>query len=117
MAITPLNVFRAVRFEVTTTTVGIYTAPANVASIILGAYAANVYTGIHTVTASHYRATVGSDSYGEIAIVNGIKIPAHDTLSMLDGKLILETDDEFRISGTQAGSVEVVLNILETAKQ
>jgi len=114
MAITPLNVFRAVRHDVTTSTVGIYTAPANVASIVLGAYAANVSTGIATITASHYRST---DGLGEVAIVNAIKIPNNDTLSMIDGKLILETDDEFRISATEAGTVELTLNILETAKQ
>jgi len=114
MAITPLNVFRTVRHNVTASTVGIYTAPPNVASIILGAYAANVSTGIATITASHYRST---DGLGEVAIVNAIKIPNNDTLSMIDGKLILETDDEFRISATEAGTVELTLNILETAKQ
>jgi len=115
MAITPLNVFRAVRHEVTTSTVGIYTAPANVASIVLGAYAANVSGGIATVTASHYRS--GGDGLGDITIANAIKIPTNDTLSMLDGKLILETGDEFRISAAANSTVELTLNILETAKQ
>ncbi|AXN58397.1 hypothetical protein KNU05_gp157 [Synechococcus virus S-PRM1] len=114
MAITPLNVFKTIRHQVTTSTVGIYTAPANVASIVLGAYAANVSTGVATVTASHYR---GTDGLGEIAVVNNIKIPTNDTLSMIDGKLILETDDEFRISATSNSTVELTLNILETAKQ
>ena len=113
MAITPLNVFRAVRHDVTTSTVGIYTAPANVASIVLGAYAANVSSGIATITASHYRST---DGLGETAIVNGIKIPANDTLSMLDGKLILETGDEIRISAVDNRTVELKLNFLETSK-
>ena len=36
---------------------------------------------------------------------------------MIDGKLILETDDEFRISATSNSTVELTLNILETAKQ
>jgi len=114
MAITPLNVFKAIRHNVTTSTVGIYTAPANVASIVLGAYAANVSSGIATVTASHYRST---DGLGEVSVVNGIKIPTNDTLSMIDGKLILETGDEFRISAAANSTVEVTINILETAKQ
>ena len=103
-----------IRDSVTTATVGIYTAPANVASIVLGAYAANVSTGVGTVTASHYRAT---DGLGEVAVVNGIKVPNNDTLSMLDGKLILETGDEFRISAAENSTIEVTLNILETATQ
>tara|TARA_R100000005_G_C4910295_1_gene148293 strand:- start:408 stop:752 length:345 start_codon:yes stop_codon:yes gene_type:complete len=114
MAITPLNVFRAIRHNVTTATVGIYTAPANVASIVLGAYAANVSTGIATVTASHYRST---DGLNAVSIANEIKIPKNDTLSMLDGKLILETGDEFRISAAENSTIEFTLNILETAKQ
>ena len=115
MAITPLNVFKAVRHDVTTASVGIYTAPANVASIILGAYAANVSSGIATITADHNR--TGGDGYGDVAIVNGIKIPKNDTLSMIDGKLILETGDIFKISATENSTVELTLNILETAKQ
>jgi len=114
MAITPLNVFKNIRHNVTDSTVGIYTAPANVASIVLGAYAANVSAGIATVTAHHYRST---DGLGELTILNGIKIPANDTLSMLDGKLILETGDEFRVSAAANSTVELTLNILETAKQ
>lgn len=114
MAITPLNVFKTVRHNVTNSTVGIYTAPANVASIVLGAYAANVSTGIATVTAHHYR---GTDGLGEVTVANAIKIPANDTLSIFDGKLILETDDEFRISAAENSTIELTLNILETAKQ
>lgn len=117
MAITPLNVFRTVRWPVTTTNVGIYTAPANVASIVLSAQVANVSSGIQTVSAFHYRAAVGSDTYGSVAIASSIRVPVEDTLSLIDGKMVMETDDEFRVLGTADGTMELILSILETAKQ
>ena len=58
-----------------------------------------------------------NDGYPVPYDMNEIKIPKNDTLSMLDGKLILETGDEFRISAAENSTIEFTLNILETAKQ
>jgi len=111
MAATQLNTFRTIRHTVTTSNVGIYTAPVNVATVILNLSVANVHTGISSVTAYHSRG--GSD----IEIVKNFPIPTKDTGILIDKKLVLETDDILKIEGTGSSELEVLLSVLETAKQ
>lgn len=111
MAATQLNTFRTIRHTVTTSNVGIYTAPVNVASVVLNLQAANVVSGVSSVTAYHSRG--GSD----IEIVKNFAIPSRDTGVLVEKKLVLETDDILKIEGTANSEIEVLLSVLETAKQ
>lgn len=111
MAATQLNTFRTIRHTVTTSNVGIYTAPVNVASVVLNLQAANVVSGVSSVTAYHSRG--GSD----IEIVKNFAIPSKDTGVLVEKKLVLETDDILKIEGTANSEIEVLLSVLETAKQ
>ena len=116
MAAVALNTFKTVRHLVTDSTVGIYTAPIGVASIILYAQATYVADddSVKLVTFSHYRETGEGDPAFEI-VKNGPVIP-NDALNLLSGRLVLETNDELRVSGNTSGDVKVVVSILETAK-
>ena len=111
MAATQLNTFRTIRHTVTTSNVGIYTAPVNVASVVLNLQAANVVSGVSSITAYHSRG--GSD----IEVVKNFAIPSKDTGVLIDKKLVLETDDILKIEGTANSELEVLLSVLETAKQ
>jgi len=112
MAATQLNTFKTIRHTVTTSNVGIYTAPVNVATVVLNLTAANVVTtGVSSVTAYHSRG--GTD----IEIVRNFAIPTKDTGILVDKKLILETDDILKIEGSANSELEVLLSVLETAKQ
>lgn len=111
MAATQLNTFKTIRHTVTTSNVGIYTAPVNVATVILNLSVANVHTGVSSVTAYHSRS--GTD----IEIVKNFPIPTKDTGILIDKKLVLETDDILKIEGTGSSELEVLLSVLETAKQ
>ena len=111
MAATQLNTFKTIRHTVTTSNVGIYTAPVNVASVVLNLQAANVVSGVSSVTAYHSRG--GSD----IEVVKNFAIPSKDTGVLIDKKLVLETDDILKIEGTANSELEVLLSVLETAKQ
>ena len=111
MAATQLNTFKTIRHTVTTSNVGIYTAPVNVASVVLNLQAANIVSGVSSITAYHSRG--GSD----IEIVKNFAIPSKDTGILIDKKLVLETDDILKIEGTANSEIEVLLSVLETAKQ
>jgi len=113
MAAVALNTFKTIRHNLTTSTVGIYTAPIGVASIIVSAQIANVSTGNTTylTTFSHYR----SDG-GEFDLVKNVGIPVKDALSPLAGRLVLETDDEIRVSANENGVLQLTMSVLETAK-
>ena len=111
MAATQLNTFKTIRHTLTTSNVGIYTAPVNVATVILNFTAANTASGISSITAYHSRS--GSD----IEIVKNFAIPTKDTGILVDKKLVLETDDVLKVEGTANSEIEVLLSVLESAKQ
>jgi len=102
MAAVALNTFKTIRHNLTNSTVGIYTAPIGVASIIVSAQIANISTGNTTylATFSHFRTEGGE----------------FDALSPLTGRLVLETDDEIRVSANENGVLQITMSVLETAK-
>jgi hypothetical protein len=115
MAAVALNTFRTIRHTLTTgSPVGIYTAPIGVASIIVSAQITNISTGTtsYSATFSHYRANDGGNYY---LIRDGL-VPANDALLPLGARLVLETDDEVRISANENGVLTIVMSVLETAK-
>lgn len=115
MAAVALNTFKTVRHVVTDSTVGIYTAPIGVASIILYAQATHVTNNeaVYFVNFSHARP---NDTPVEFEIIKDGPVLPNDALNLLTGRLVLETNDELRVSGNTTGNVKVVVSILETAK-
>ena len=115
MAAVALNTFKTVRHIVTDSNVGIYTAPIGVASIILFAQATNVGSDgeVKFVTFSHARP---GDIPIDFQIINDGPVIPNDALNLLNGRLVLETNDELVLSGDTTGDVKVVVSILETAK-
>jgi len=115
MAAVALNTFKTVRHLVTDSNVGIYTSPIGVASIILFAQATNVSTDgeVKFVTFSHARP---GDIPEDFQIINNGPVIPNDALNLLNGRLVLETNDELVLSGDTTGDVKVVVSILETAK-
>lgn len=113
MAQVALNKFLTIRAGVTTSNVGIYTCPTGVASIVLLAQVTNVGTAgsTSTVTASHSRSDV------DFRLIKNGPVPANDALSLLTGRLILETGDIFKIQGSDNGTMEILLSVLESAKR
>tara|TARA_E500000305_G_C3882892_1_gene170613 strand:- start:247 stop:591 length:345 start_codon:yes stop_codon:yes gene_type:complete len=113
MAAVALNTFKTIRYNLTDSTVGIYTAPIGVASIIISAQVANVSTGTTTylTTFSHYRA-----SGGTFDLIKDGPVPANDALLPIGSRLVLETDDEIRISANENNVLSIVMSVLETAK-
>jgi len=117
MAAIALNKFRTIRVGITTNLVGIYTCPIGVASIIILSQVTNISTAgtTFTVTAVHSRNTEVKADY---KFSNGASVPANDSINLIpDGRLVLETNDIVKIKADANGVLELVLSILETAKQ
>tara|TARA_R110000868_G_scaffold185922_4_gene428031 strand:+ start:3882 stop:4235 length:354 start_codon:yes stop_codon:yes gene_type:complete len=117
MAVVALNKFRTIRVAITTTNTGIYTCPSGVASIIILSQVTNISTGTSSfnVTASHSRSTETQSDY---LFANAVPIPPNDSVSLIPtGRLALETNDVFKIKASSNGVLNLVLSILETAKQ
>jgi hypothetical protein len=115
MAVIALNKFRTIRFKVTTEPVGIYTCPIGVASIVTLCQVTNVANDGNTynVTGIHTRGTEG-----QFKFANNQSIPTNDSVNLLpDGKLALESYDAIVIQGSSSNKMDLILSVLETAKQ
>lgn len=116
MAAVALNTFKTIRSGITTDSVGIYTCPIGVASIVLTIQVTNVSTGstTYTVSAAHSR---DSESPADYPFANQVFVPVNDSVNLLpDGKMILETGDSLKINGNENDALNVILSVLETAK-
>ena len=119
MAAVSLNKFRTIRTGITTEMVGIYTCPLGVASIITLCQVTNVSSGsslgTYKITATHSRDTESKVDY---KFANDIKVPPNDGINLIpDGKLALETNDIIKIQASDEYQLELILSVLETAKQ
>lgn len=110
----PLNIFKTVTKVVPLSPVGIYTAPVGYASVVILAQVANIGGNTETVTFSHQRTVSGIAVTSEI--VKDFAIPAKDSASFLDGKLVLESNDVLVISGSNSSNLKFTASVLETLK-
>ena len=109
-----LNVYKTITSIASTSSVGIYTAPVGYAGVVLLAQVANVGSQTYTVTVSHKRSVSGIAVTTEI--VKDYAVPANDSVSVLDGKLILVSNDVLMLSANNASNLKFIGSILETLK-
>jgi hypothetical protein len=119
MAAIALNKFRTIRVGITTNNVGIYTCPIGVSSIVILSQVANVSSGVakstYTVTATHSRL---SETPNDYVFSNSVYVPPNDSVNLVsDGRLALETNDVIKIKSNSNGVLNLILSVLETAKQ
>jgi hypothetical protein len=116
MAAVALNSFKTIRKSITDSSVGIYTCPIGVSAIILLAQVTNITSDITSqVTAFHSRP---SEIPTDVPFSNGAFVPPNDSINLVpDGRLVLETNDIIKIQASDNNQLNIVLSILETAKQ
>lgn len=94
----------------------IYTVPAVVnntsVGLIMGLIAANTGTSSTTVDV-FIRKIVAGPANDDKYIIKSAPVPVGSTLSILDGKIVMEADEE--IFAVSAGNVDLTLSVLEIA--
>lgn len=89
--------------SVGTSPVTTYTVPSSTTSVMIGCNLANT-------TASQITVDV---QVAGVYLVKGAPIPAGSGLSVLDGKIILETTDTVVVTSDTASSADVIVSVLE----
>lgn len=117
MAAVALNKFITVRKKATRDIVGIYTCPIGVAAIVTLCNVTNVSSGVaastYSITAMHSR-----PNQGDYKFANNEVIPVDDSMNLIpDGRLALETNDVLKFQSNGNEQLDIILSILETAKQ
>lgn len=106
----PLNVFKTVTSEVTSSDTKIYSPPTGFTGIILMAQISNITSSDAVVTFSHVDA---SDAI-QTELVKGFTIPGNDASGMITGKLVLEEGASVKVEGAPSNSLKITLSILES---
>jgi hypothetical protein len=104
-----LNIFKTITANVTTSSTSVYTAPVGYSTVVLLAQVSNIGASSITVSSDHVR------SGNPTNIITATPLPVADAVTLLTGKLILQTGDSIRISASANNSAQLLLSILETA--
>lgn len=107
-----LNVFKTVTNVVSTTQVGIYTAPVGYTGVILLAQASNVGENSQDISVSHRRVRAGIAVTTEL--FNQFPIPGNDSANLLAGKLVMEQGDTLLVEGSTNTDIKFIVSVLET---
>jgi hypothetical protein len=108
----PLNVFKTITKIATTNSVGIYTAPVGYTGVVLLAQVANISPNTHTISFSHRRTTAGIAVTTEI--VKQFPVQGNDSVSLIQGKLTLESGDTLVLSASNSSNIKFIGSVLET---
>jgi hypothetical protein len=112
MATIPLNSFKTTTYNLTNDYEIIYAAPAGVTTVVLMAQVANIDPA-NTIYAS---ATLVRNS-NTTSIIKNAAVPINDAVSLLSGKLIIQSGDSFYAKSNANGNSQLILSYLETANQ
>jgi hypothetical protein len=104
----PINTFKSLAIEVTTTPNIFYTAPVDTTTIVLLAQATNVGNSDAEITFYTRKNNVNTE------LVKNFVIPVKDAASLLQGKLVIEPGSSVGVVGTANNVLKLTLSILET---
>ena len=108
----PNNIFLTRVGTAGTDEVTIYTAPAGYVGVVLLAQSVNIDSQSNSVSLYHNRNVSGSIVKTELLFNYPLDIS--DTLSMLSGKLALQSGDFLTISANKNDAIKYVVSLLET---
>ena len=89
--------------SVGTSATTVYTVPSSTTSVVIGLNVANR-------SAAQITADV---QLGSTYIIKSVPIPVASSLSVLDGKIIMETTETLVVTSSAASSADVILSVLE----
>lgn len=110
------NTFKSVTKAGITSEDVIYTVASSTTSIILGLVLGNTTTSQVTVTVTlssdtANRAGANNEANQDVEIVTNAAVPAGASLSVLDGKIVMETTDVLKVTAT--GATDVIVSMME----
>lgn len=104
-----LNIFKSTQANLTSTLSSIYTAPTGYTTVVLSATISNISSGTIQVSAAHVRA--GNST----SIITAASAPPNDAISLISGKMILQTGDSFYANCNPSGAGQIIISYLETS--
>lgn len=111
----PLNTFKSLTHDITTSPTAVYTCPAGVTTVVLLSQVSNIHTSNTFHVSAYVSRLLAFETYSTTYLVKDAPIPVKDSGTLLTGKLILQQTDQFVIYGDADDTAQLVFSYLETA--
>jgi hypothetical protein len=107
---TVLNAFKTVTATVTNVIGNVYTCPSGYSAVVLLAQVSNITNNTIEVSGNIFKITGNN-----VSLVQGAQLPPNDAISLVGGRLILQTGDSFAVGANVDSASQLTLSVLETS--
>jgi hypothetical protein len=96
-----------------TSLTSVYTVPAATTTVLVGAVLANITAGQIKVNVQIVTASVTGENADDVYLVKDLPIPTGSSFELIEGKIVMETGDIFKVESDTASSLDVAVSIME----
>jgi len=95
------------------TLTSVYTVPSATTTVVIGAVLANITASQINVNVRIVTASVTGENADDVYLVKDLPIPTGASFELIEGKVVMETGDIFKVESNTASSIDVALSVLE----
>ena len=96
-----------------TTLTSVYTVPASTTTVVIGAVLSNITAGQVKANVQIVTASSTGENADDVFLVRELPIPSGSSFELMEGKVVMETCDMFKVESDTASSIDVALSIME----
>ena len=96
-----------------TTLTTVYTVPASTTTVVIGAVLSNITAGQVKANLQIVTASSTGENADDVFLVRELPIPSGSSFELMEGKVVMETGDMFKVESDTASSIDVALSIME----
>ena len=96
-----------------TTLTTVYTVPASTTTVVIGAVLSNITAGQVKANVQIVTASSTGENADDVFLVRELPIPSGSSFELMEGKVVMETGDMFKVESDTASSIDVALSIME----
>ncbi len=96
-----------------TSLTSVYTVPAATTTVLVGAVLANITSSQIKVNVQIVTASVTGENADDVYLIKDLPIPTGSSFELIEGKIVMETGDIFKVESDTASSLDVAVSIME----
>jgi len=99
--------------SVGTSLTSVYTVPSATTTVLIGAVLANTTASQIKVNVQIVTAATTGENGDDVYLIKDLPIPTGSSFELIEGKIVMETGDIFKVESDTASSLDVAVSIME----
>lgn len=99
--------------SVGTSLTSVYTVPSATTTVLIGAVLANTTASQIKVNVQIVTAATTGENGDDVYLIKDLPIPTGSSFELIEGKVVLEAGDIFKVESDTASSLDVAVSIME----